>query len=229
MIVDEETFRKRRERESEMGEFHDPAQEEAQEEIPVPTEPADPPLGLPSGSGSGSGQALTLQDLMSIMQQNMNETKRGREENTNNFSKLERDLASTKRDVQDCRTMAAKATTLAQDTKNAMEALEKRVSILEKGEGSSSRSKSAGPFLRNAPNQGPKRDWDYLGEDEGDTAILGGFRDLASKAERRKEWDAVRGLLPPDLQAQVADVIIPNSPGPMKQALWKHGSKCLTG
>ena len=95
-----------------------------------------------------------------------------------------------------------------------MSSLERRIEQLEKGE-----------FPRGPPGLSqrkgtpqydtPKRDWDFLGGDEGDTVVVGGFRPLASREERDKEWGETKNELPEDMVAQIASTIIPASPGPI--------------
>ena len=203
MEVDE--LNKKRERE-----FYD-SREDAEEggldkeEIPVPTElaPQEP-----------QQQRLTLEDLMGFMktglQENKEATDRGVRENRENFSALSKEIASTKREAQEGKLMAAKATTLAQDTKNRLEILEKRVLQLEQNP-----TPNAPPGLsRNSPPPPQsKRDWDQLGGEDGDTAIVGGFRPFADKEEKQKEWDIARVQLPQELQNQIIDTIVPRSLG----------------
>ena len=204
MVVDDES-RKRKEGPEGEAEFQEVRQDE--DETPVPTEQAPPP-------------PLSMMDLMHLMQQNVTETKRGREENQANFQKLEKDLATTQRDVQESKLLAAKATTLATDTNNSLKALEKRVQALEKGEHippntASARQRGSHSKTRPTsfnPQGGEQRDWDYLGGEEGDTIVIGGFRENADKFERRAEWEKVEGLLPQPLREQIGDTIIPSAP-----------------
>ena len=193
MDVDEQ--RRKREREQGLegggGEFHDPQQPSPEEDvIPVPTEQA------PS-------KPLELGDLMQILQQSRAENDRGRQENRANFSKLEREMASTKREIQETKEMAAKATTMDKETQESMTALEKRVAKLEQGGGNqNSRTRPTGPHgfhgLPGLSSHAP-RDWDQLGGDDGDTAVVGGFRTFASKEERKREWDEISAQMPQEL------------------------------
>ena len=204
MEVDEQTKKMERDFEG-ASEFHDPQQTLGQdEETPVPTELAAPE------------KTLELGDLMKLMTANMDETTRGREENRTSFAKIDRELAHTKREIQETKTMAAKATTIATETRSSLQEFEKRVASLEKGEGpkTTPRNHSSRPF---APPglfaSGPQRDWDYLGGEEGNTTIVSGFRTLASKEERRQEWDDILQQLPEALKEAISETIIPNSPG----------------
>ena len=206
MAVDLEN-RKRKEGPEGEAEFQEAHQEVDDAETPVPTEKVPPP-------------PLSMMDLMNLMQQNVAETKRGREENQANFQKLERDLATTQRDVQESKLLAAKATTLATDTNNSLKALEKRVQALEKGEPTpinTATSRQRGSHSKTRPTSftspaGEQRDWDFLGGEEGDTIVIGGFRENADKFERRTEWEKVEGLLPQPLRDQIGDTIIPSAP-----------------
>ena len=120
MEVDEVNRKRARNRDDEGQDqvFQDVRQGTEDDETPVPTEQVPP---APLGMG----------DLFRLLQQNMAETQKGREENKAGFHKLEKDIASTKRDLQDTKELAAKATTIANETPNSLAALEKRVQKLE--------------------------------------------------------------------------------------------------
>ena len=123
-------------------------------------------------------------------------------------------MAATKREAQEGKIQAAKATTLANETKNQLEALEKRVTQLEKN-----------PPPRPTPNQAPNaqgspssaaeggRDWDQLGGEEGNTAIVGGFRMYSDRDEKQNEWNNVQEQLPPELTTAIQEIIVPASLG----------------
>ena len=159
--------------------FHDTREEdvEGEEKIPVPTEMAqeEPP------------KKLTLADIMNFMKTGLQESKEsiagGMHQNREKFSSLSRELSATKREAQEGKIMAAKAATIAQETQNKVDQLDKRVLILEKNPQT---FVSPPPGLRPQNAQSPegKRDWDELGGEEGDTAIVGGFRPFADKDEK---------------------------------------------
>ena len=183
MVVDEEN-RKRRAEEGEEGEADE-------EEIPVPTEKIDPPQ-----------KVLTLEDIMSTLN-------RGMTQNQNNFDRLDRRVSAMQAEVNETKDIAAKATTIANDTRQQMTALERRVANLEKGGGRGSMGGQTAP--QQSPNQS-KRDWEHLGGEEGNTLVVGGFRDFAQKEERKEEWAKVRAQIPEKLANQIAEEIVPNAP-----------------
>ena len=171
----------------------------------IPTEMPDP---------RGPRRELTLGDLMAAMNQQrtdiMESVQKGMAENRTNFSSLRADVGAAKREAQEARGMAAKATTLAQETKESVESLEKRVALLEKGGAKTGEASSSHRVWRSG-GDGPKRDWDQLGGDDGDQIIVGGFRPYASREERQQDWDVIKGELPEDLVAQISDTIVPAS------------------
>ena len=185
----------RRKREREGGE--NGQDERDDRETPVPTELADP----------ADDDKLSLGDLFRLMQ-------RGMTENTGRFDKLDREQAAIKREAKEAREMAAKALTTSTETRSQIEALAKRVSQLEKGGPPTHPPGLEQPRRKGNPKaQDEKRDWDYLGGDMGDTVVVGGFREYAQKTEKRNEWEKIQTLLAEDLQGQIQDVVIPNSPG----------------
>ena len=98
---------------------------------------------------------------------------RNQTEINGNSAAIRGDVTETQRDASDAKKMAAKATTLAEETQQAVKSLEQRMANLESG-GSVPKTP---PGL--TPRRGPrapsptKRDWDFLGGDEGDTLIVG--------------------------------------------------------
>ena len=191
-------------------EFHDPREEEEpelyMEGSPVTTEMA---------SVGARAQKLTLEDIMSFMQKGLQENKdsidKGNRENRENFSSLSKEIASTKREAQEGKLLAAKATTMAKETQDRLETLEKRVTQLETNPG---KALSPPPGLQARASYGEGgRDWDQLGGENGDTAIIGGFRPFADKDEKQTEWDEIRGKMPEELKLQMADEIVPRSLG----------------
>ena len=63
-----------------------------------------------------------------------------------------------------------------------------------------------------AQAQSGKRDWEQLGGEEGDTLVIGGFREYASKEERREEWETLEALIAEDLKTKIKELIVPNAP-----------------
>ena len=187
MEVDEE--RRKRERDESL-----PFQESREEpETPVPTEMAPP------------ARPLELGDLMAMLQRNMDKTQ-------NNFDKLDRKMSATQNEVRESKELAAKATTIASQTQTQLSALEKRVALLEKGGGGSGAQGGSRGETHTRPQNQARRDWEQLGGDEGDTLVIGGFREYASKEERRDEWDQLEKMIPDDLKAKFKEVIVPNAP-----------------
>ena len=110
MDVDEEERRKRV-REQEGG-------GDQLEETPVPTE-------IPEGP-SQSDPPLTLHDIFELMQKGMHR-------NETNFDRIDKRVSSMQGEIRETRDIAAKATTIANDTRTQLTALERRVAQLEKG------------------------------------------------------------------------------------------------
>ena len=193
----EEEARKKRDREIK---FHDPREENEQDEDtgrdfqePGETAPNPPP------------KKLDLDDIMATLQKSVAQNEAG-------FSKLDKEMIATKHEAREGKELAAKATTLATETKNKLEALERRVEQLEKNPGVASVGGKTGAPQRAHPNrpQNPnKRDRDYLGGDEGNTIVVGGFRNHADRDERRGEWDTIFPKLPEELTEQIVETIVP--------------------
>ena len=187
MDVDEE--RRKRDRDESQS-FQDSREEE---ETPVPTEMAAP------------NRPLELGNLMAMLQQNMDRTQ-------SNFDKLDKKLTSTQNEVRESKEMAAKATTIASQTQTQLSALEKRVAFLEKGEGGGGGDRGGTQkWQPSGQNQG-KRDWEQLGGEEGNTLLIGGFRDFAAKEERREEWGKIETAISEELKAQIKEIIVQNAP-----------------
>ena len=158
MEVDE-NGRKRRERE---------ATTEEEEQLGGEKEPHTPPGLVPA--------ELSIRDLFTLMTKSMNQNEAG-------FSKLDQDMTTLKRDVkavdrkaEESRIMAAKATTAATEAKQSLVALEQRVSQLEQGK--IPQAAPAGRYPgKNSPQNQSKggRDWDQIGGEEGDTAVVQRF------------------------------------------------------
>ena len=184
MDVDEEERRKRV-REQESG-------EDQHEEIPVPTE-------MPEGP-SQPASPLTLQDIFELMQKGMSR-------NETNFDRIDRRVSTMQNEIKETKDIAAKATTIANDTKTQLTALERRVAQLEKGGGAA----GSGPTQASPSNQG-RRDWEQLGGEEGDTIVVGGFREYAQKEERREEWAKIQQQVTEPLRTKIKELIVPNAP-----------------
>ena len=56
-----------------------------------------------------------------------------------------------------------------------------------------------------------RKDFDLLGGEEGDTLVIGGFRNWADKTEREAEWELLKPRLPEELRDSISETIIPNS------------------
>ena len=122
-------------------------------------------------------------------------------------------MSHLRRDTAEAKTLAAKATTIAQDTKVKLTSLEARVTALEKGEGTSSTKGHGKGAFSGGPRTSASSDWEQLGTTEGNTVIVGGFRSWASREERQKNFDKIRTELPNELAAQIFEVIVPAAPG----------------
>ena len=190
MMVDAEN-RKRRDRET--GDFEDV---ESESETPVPTEKA-PPQGE-------ARQTLTLNDLLEAINQSKFETRAG-------FKELKGEVGTATREAREAKIQAAKATTLSQETKKTVESLEKRVENLEKGgipTPPPGLSQPAGP-----PRASSQRDWDRLGGDGGNTAIVSGFHEWSDSEERKTEWEEIKAKMDTHLAEQIEETIVPVPPG----------------
>ena len=138
---------------------------------------------------------------------------KGQQENRENFSILTREMAATKREAQESKTLAAKATTIANETRTQLEKLEKRVSSLEnQPQAAPSQQRTTGPPPGLSGEDG-QRDWDQLGGETGETAIVGGFRDFADKTEKQTEWNHIHDRLPEDMKNKIQETIVPTSLG----------------
>ena len=131
--------------------------------------------------------------------------------NENNFKGVRQDISRVERATSDARAMAAKATTIAQETKTKLVSLESRVAALEKGSSPLAQGRS-GNHPQNQRTSA-SRDWDQLGGEGGNTLIVGGFRNWASRDERKEDFEKLRAELPADMSAPISEVIIPASPG----------------
>ena len=194
MEVDANGEHKRRERDTTEGEDEGEVFRET-EEAPAPQQ---------QGSASGS-KMLTLEDIMAAITT-------GQAENRSNFSSLKGEVTEARHDAKEAKVMAAKATTLAQETQKSLEGIESRLAKLEAGE--APLNPPPGLPTRRGGGQasgGPKRDWDLLGGEEGDTLIVGGFRAWADKEERQGEWEKARAEIPEELQQDISEIIVPNS------------------
>ena len=163
-------------------------------EEPVPTELA--------GAPPSPRRELTLQDIMDEMRKGFAGTNAG-------MGEMKRDLGKVTHEVREAKDMAAKATTLAHETNEKMTSLEERVAKLEAG------NVQPQPQHRQrgvAMGSTPKRDWEYLGGDEGNLCIVGGFRLWADREERQMEWAEIKERLPTELKDEILDTIIPTNP-----------------
>ena len=146
---------------------------------------------------------LTLQDIMDNL--------------TRGFASVRGELGDLKRDTSEAKTLAAKATTLASETKDKVDSLEARVAALEEGGAPQTHTGDRSSFApRGTGRPTPRatsstRDWDKLGGEHGDTLVVGGFRRYADKEEREQEWNLASAKLPPHLREAVTEVIIPRS------------------
>ena len=105
-----------------LGKKRQPEFQDVDDQEPTPTELADPQQNR--RGGADTKRELTLQDLMDAMQ-----TGFGNQNQKMDF--MSRDVAKTQRETE-AKELSAKAVTVANDTKDSFEALEKRVALLEK-------------------------------------------------------------------------------------------------
>ena len=155
--------------------------------------------------GSASQKPLELGDLMSLMKKSM-------ADNDANFREVKSGVTEAKAAAQESKVLAAKATTIAQETKTKLSALEARVLKLETSPPQvAGKAASGSGTERFRASDGPTRDWDQLGGEQGDLIVLGNFRPFASKEERKTEWEEATELLSPEMSDQIADVIYPSS------------------
>ena len=160
------------------------------------------PQNRPGGSEK---RELTLQDIMDTLSA-------GFARSDENATRMQRELGEVKRDTNEAKTLAAKATTLASETKESLATLKRRVAALETGKPVPRTNPSRGPG-GGAPNlrQTPKSDFDQIGGEEGDTIIVGGFRNWADKDERTQHWNEIRAGLPQELSEAISEVVVPAS------------------
>ena len=191
MVVDEESRKRQLAEEDNFQEVRGQGEEE---ETPVPTE-------VP-----GPRRQLSLGDLWDLMQHGM-------AQNQSNFDRMGRNVAAVQNEAREAKEMAARATTIACETKSQIGGLEKRIAQLESGSpaGGGGGGRSSG--YRDQPDQSQsKRDWEQLGGEEGNVVALGGFREYASKEERRDEWSKLQPQIPEELRERVQETIVPNAP-----------------
>ena len=186
-----------------------------EEDDPVPTEKVDPeppqaenttkepepPLRAEAVASTQAARALTLQDILDAMNN-------GFATQQTNMTTLRREVSDIQKDTQEAKGLSAKAVTLANETKESLTALEKRVAALEAGDPPAS-ARSAAPSQPPLHKGDSKRDFDLLGGEEGDTIVLGGFRNWADKEERKQEWALIEPNIPAPLRESIAEVIIP--------------------
>ena len=128
------------------------------------------------------------------------------DQNEKHFKKLDRDMSKLQREGSETRKMAARAVTSAEDTKNRVDRIEKRLTQLE----TQTRNPAPVPKKDTSPSRPQGRtDWQELGGEDGDTLVLGGFRAHSTADERRTELDDILALFPPDLTDKTATRIIP--------------------
>ena len=156
-------------------------------------------------SGAPERKELTLQDIMDTLSA-------GFARSDENAARMQRELGEVKRDTSEAKTLAAKATTLASETKESVTTLERRVAALEAGKPLPRPGQPQGlggrpPNLR----QTPKSDFDQIGGEEGDTIVVGGFRNWADKEERTQHWNEIRAGLPQELSEAISEVVVPAS------------------
>ena len=192
----EEEARRKREREAE---FYDTrgGENEQEEEGGISQEVAGQAAKPPQ-------KKLDLDDIMATLQRSMAQNEAG-------FSKLDKEMTATKHEAREGKELAAKATTIANETKMKLEALERRVESLERNPGGVGEKTGPAQTRPQAPRaQNPqKRDRDYLGGDEGNTIVIGGFRNHADRDERRGEWEAILPKLTTELKEQIVETIVP--------------------
>ena len=124
-----------------------------------------------------------------------------------NMTTIKRDMGELQRDTQEAKTLSAKAVTIATETKESLTTLEQRVAALEAGHPKRSEGHPQPSFHEG----GSVRDFDSLGGEDGDTVIIGGFRNWADREERQEEWSAIHARLPPPLREAISEVIVPTS------------------
>ena len=88
--------------------------------LPTPTELPDPP------ADRAPKRELTLQDIMDTMT-------RGFSTQEVNMTSMRREVGDVQRETREAKTLSAKAVTIANETRESMESLEKRVAALEAG------------------------------------------------------------------------------------------------
>ena len=171
---------------------------DAEDNPPTPTEmPEAEPV-----REQAPRKELTLQDIMDTMTKGFSRQELG-------MTSMRREMGELQRETGEAKGLAAKAVTIADETKESLTTLEKRVAALESGpppHTQYAKSRATSSHKGAAP-----RDFDQLGGDDGDTLIIGGFRNWADREERKTEWDLIEPQLPPPLREAVSEIIVPNS------------------
>ena len=172
------------------------AREKRKAEIPVPSDSEDDTLQATPAENPNPTAAMSVEDLVRYSIQ----------QNEKHFHKLDKDMSKLQREGSETRKMAARAVTTAEDTRQKVDKLERRLNALE--------AKATAPPERLPTHQAitgqqPKSEWQELGGEEGDTIVMGGFRKNSTADERRAELTEVLAQLPEEITSQLVDKIIP--------------------
>ena len=131
-------------------------------------------------------------------------------QNDKRFNKLDRDMDKIQKEGADTKRMAARAVTSAEEAKTRVDQMEKRLAALE--------TKVANPTFPTPGQQVPqsresqgRSDWRELGGEQGDTVVLGGFRENSTADDRRTELEEILRVFPEELSSKISTRIIPET------------------
>ena len=172
------------------------SREKRKAEIPVPSDSDDDALHATPAENPNPTAAMSVEDLVRYSIQ----------QNEKHFHKLDKDMSKLQREGSETRKMAARAVTTAEDTRQKVDKLERRLNALE---AKANKPPEYGHTNTASTGQTQRSEWQELGGEEGDTIVLGGFRKNSTADERRAELAEVEALLADDVKSQIADKIIP--------------------
>ena len=176
--------------------------------------PAPPPPGLGGNGSPGEGLSgtqgvLTLQDILSQMQ---NQMQTGFQNVGHQIEQvrtdINRDVGKLRADQKETKEIASKALTVADETKREMKALANRVATLERGGGQGTSGSASG---RATAKTNPREELGYnsLGGPLGNEMVVGEFDQYASREERQQNWEIIKRALPEGVAERVEKVTAP--------------------
>ena len=158
--------------------------------------------------GVSSTQPLQLENLMKVMMES-------RKESETNFKGLKQEMHKLWSDTNELKGIASQAAVSAEEAKTAVQSLETRVEALEKGKPRNLDpwAQALPPKPQNASASASSSDWQFLGGDEGDTVVIGGYKHWVSYQHRKDALAHIEAQLPVELWDRVRDSTITTGRG----------------